>query len=94
MSKIKLVYQKEFLNIKRTGSNWFDYSYDVISDTNIPNKLAEYGINVIKQKHNPWDYNIVKMKLQSKDSKQNLKNKVMFILNKYFADKISIECLK
>jgi hypothetical protein len=94
MSKIKLVYQKEFLNIKRTGSSWFDYSYDVISDTTIPNKLAEYGINVIKQKHYPWDYNVVKMKLQSKDSKQNLKNKVMFILNKYFADKISIGYLK
>lgn len=94
MSKIKLIYQKEYLNIKRTGSCWFDYSYEVISDTSILNKLAEYDINVIKQKHDRWDYNVVKMKLQSKDSKQNLKNKVMFILNKYFADKISIEYLK
>ena len=94
MSKIKLVYQKEYLNIKRIGSCWFDYSYEVISDTSIPNKLAEYGVNVIKQKHSPWDYNVVKLKLQSKDSQQNLKNKIMFVLNKYFADKVSIEYLK
>lgn len=94
MSKIKLIYQKEYLNIERIGTNWYDYLYEVITDTAIPNKLAEYDINVIKQKHDPWDYNVVKMKLQSKDSKQNLKNKVLFILNKYFADKISIEYLK
>lgn len=94
MSKIKLIYQKEYLNIKRTGSSWLDYSYRVISDTSIPNKLAEYGINVIKQKHDPWHYDVVKMKLQSRDSKQNLKNKVLFVLNKYFADKITIEYLK
>lgn len=94
MSKIKLIYQKEFLNVEKIGSNWFDYSYRVISDTSIPNKLAEYGINVIKQKHDPWHYDVVKMKLQSRDSKQNLKNKVLFVLNKYFANTITIECLK
>lgn len=94
MSKIKLIYQKEFLNVEQIGSCWYNYVYDVINDTAIPNKLAEYDIYVIKQKHDPWDHTIVKMKLQSRDNKQNLKNKVLFVLNKYFADKITIEYLK
>lgn len=94
MSKIKLIYQKEFLNVEKIGTSWYNYVYDVINDTAIPNKLAEYGINVIKQKHDPWDHTIVKMKLQSNDTKQNLKNKVLIILNKYFANTITIEYLK
>lgn len=91
MSKVKLVYSKEWYDVERNSDNPFDYTFHEITDTALAKTFYENGLEVIKQGYSWGDYYIV---IKSKDKKQTLRAKVYAILSSLFARKIKIKQLK
>ena len=88
MAKLKLIYEKESFNIKRRSEAFCDYTYSLISDTEIPMLLYKLGIDVVKAKNLYLNRNLIILK--QKEKKKLLKCKVFAALSRCYKDKINI----
>lgn len=91
MSKVKLVYEKEWYDFEKNSDNPYDYTFRTITDTALAKTFYEQGLEVVGQGYSWGDYYIV---VKSKDKKRILRAKVYAILSSLFANKIKIKKLK